>query len=1451
MIREFRRMNAAGQIKMDFSAIDRFLLENATEIQRLNFLDEIDHENVVRLKLQALRVLWDSFKAEASHGMSVFDQVYLVYKNANRSWLPDHMLYMLLKAENLKRDPMTGWDWRTWKERDARGVEFKDSKERLQSEIEFLSFVQFIAASQLQHVKEKGREKGVEIAVDMPFARDGADVWLHPEIFGLKDANGYQRSVTQGVPAEPAYPAGQYWQFYPYDWFNPETAKYLLELFEFYQSRATYVRLDHVLGFYRTFLFTEDVDGEMTLEKLGIYKEVEKIRQEALSRISEIATGTNRPRNDGTPENAVIASREDGEAISNSQVVAIQNEAVARINQLIKEKLQSLKPGQVPSLPDDAVKLTLRPEGKLYKDAMVSIAREVPKDQWGSKLPVTSAWQRREVVEKKVFRRKPVWDFISIAQGEGNEAAGEEGMRQWLFGDSQGPLPEDSLRLAYFKLAPGEAILSEFLRLAQEKGSVLIFETLGTVPEEIQDTVTRLEGYNYLPVIWGFHDGSPYHPSRHTLNSLAVFGLHDSSTLRARWENELTRNEKEKIMAELFPHMDPKDYGRYLGKLFPEVHGALLKMVFNSEASMAIPTWLDILGYGNERRLNIPGESLGQWTRRLPVTMESLLAATNGKNPDGNASNGIKLLKYLVQVRDGQSVAFGRTNGNGTILGTDPDTASGLIQIRPIRANSDRAQPFLVEAFTKEKVKEFRIIVTDKDGSESVYPMKSGTVGSGLVQGVSRYAIQIKPVEAGAYRYRIQVIKPDGKTEESKSGYLVAVNEGDELNPLSPGYVTSKYIEQLDRGQQTADQSQETKHSPSPVLSLGERDGVRGLQSQVSSLKSEESRSEVRAGTKAVGRVRKETHRLAGKLTSEVLDPKEERLIRQVPTRIQIRKLINALIESENARADLLGELGDLPVPLGRLSEEIRRRVDWLIRLDLVGRIYQNAGNSKKTAISRDRAELVSRFDSAQAIAERVSQAIGQELEKLSGVEELPYAKASEKADGGLVEVYGYGYKWDPKPGARVAVKRVVSRRSEIRSGVKDPNDIPGVNGDVVNGTRVSSGELRARIMEMNERFMIKEIQDEGLLFKAVIEDGVFRLGTWPAYIKGTKIPIPDAAIPDPPAQKNSLHGYIASGPEPYFHLVYKNYAPQGETEIAQFRDQAILMARIFVHHGFRRNIRLDAYTRDSMGRRVYGEPNPTTLGELAALLLSSEGSRSEIRHLEYRAEGLGYSDSLLIPNPYALNPGEALDRIAAKLRVAKEVTGNIVAIGVTKLKSFASVIVRSLFPEHFNAVPVGALAGKSREKAKMLLGMRTATASDVFVLGHGFFSQDYRAAVGMRRVYSETPIVAIVKTDAERAFLEGLNLRLKKEGMLEILATGSENAGELKAHLGMVRNPVVRTLLFNGETIPAALIKQLPEKNRMNVTPRMMGGFLNAVDMLVSGLLSGLQAQFATARSA
>jgi len=201
-------------------------------------------------------------------------------------------------------------------------------------------------------------------------------------------------------------------------------------------------------------------------------------------------------------------------------------------------------------------------------------------------------------------------------------------------------------------------------------------------------------------------------------------------------------------------------------------------------------------------------------------------------------------------------------------------------------------------------------------------------------------------------------------------------------------------------------------------------------------------------------------------------------------------------------------------------------------------------------------------------------------------------------------------------------------------------------------------------------------------------------------------------------------------------------------------------------------------------------------------------------------------------------------------LRTAREVTGGILAVAAARAQESWNRIASTLFPEHFGAVPVGALADSAREKAKMLLGIRSVTNSDVFVLGHGFFSQDYRVAAGVREVYPATTLVAIVKTAGERAFLKELNLRLAKEGLLPILAAGSESSEELRTHLATIRGTVRATaLLYGSEIVPAILKKQLP--NTVVVTPRMLKGFLNAVDMLVNGIVSDLEAQFATARSA
>jgi two-component system response regulator CpxR len=207
---------------------------------------------------------------------------------------------------------------------------------------------------------------------------------------------------------------------------------------------------------------------------------------------------------------------------------------------------------------------------------------------------------------------------------------------------------------------------------------------------------------------------------------------------------------------------------------------------------------------------------------------------------------------------------------------------------------------------------------------------------------------------------------------------------------------------------------------------------------------------------------------------------------------------------------------------------------------------------------------------------------------------------------------------------------------------------------------------------------------------------------------------------------------------------------------------------------------------------------------------------------------------------------------LAAKIGTALRVAANTVSPLLSSSPVYASEIVPELFPGRSpgSMVLSGTLAKEYVRTAQQALGIRTVTASDVFVLGHEFFSQDFRLAAGMREVYPGTLIVAIVNTTGEREFLKELNLRLAKKGQLPILAAGAKNPNELKAHLNSVRGFVRATaLLYGAETVPDALKQQLP--NTVVVTQKMLGGFLNVIDSLVTGLVHDLQAQFAMAKSA
>ena len=135
-------------------------------------------------------------------------------------------------------------------------------------------------------------------------------------------------------------------------------------------------------------------------------------------------------------------------------------------------------------------------------------------------------------------------------------------------------------------------------------------------------------------------------------------------------------------------------------------------------------------------------------------------------------------------------------------------------------------------------------------------------------------------------------------------------------------------------------------------------------------------------------------------------------------------------------------------------------------------------------------------------------------------------------------------------------------------------------------------------------------------------------------------------------------------------------------------------------------------------------------------------------------------------------------------------------------------------------------------------------------MLSPEFVKKDLRAAAGMRKLYGQATLMAIVTTQAEQDVLGKLNQHFAKEGLQPIVAVDAKDVASFKARLSRIQNAVVRPVLLGGEVLPAALLKLL-DKNQIVVTEGMYNRFVNAVDMLVADLVSGLQAKAAMGRSA
>lgn len=148
-----------------------------------------------------------------------------------------------------------------------------------------------------------------------------------------------------------------------------------------------------------------------------------------------------------------------------------------------------------------------------------------------------------------------------------------------------------------------KAILKKFSCLP------IVAEDLGIITPDVREVMRDFEIPGMKVLLFSFGDDQPTNPyTIHNLerNCVAYTGTHDTNTSRGWFELEASSDQKKRLWD-------------YLGREVPaeELHWELVRLVMMSVANLVILPMQDLLGLGNESRMNYPSLSSGNWKWRL------------------------------------------------------------------------------------------------------------------------------------------------------------------------------------------------------------------------------------------------------------------------------------------------------------------------------------------------------------------------------------------------------------------------------------------------------------------------------------------------------------------------------------------------------------------------------------------------------------------------------------------------------------------------------------------------------------------------------------------------------------------------------------------------------------------------------------------------------------------
>lgn len=144
----------------------------------------------------------------------------------------------------------------------------------------------------------------------------------------------------------------------------------------------------------------------------------------------------------------------------------------------------------------------------------------------------------------------------------------------------------------------------------------IIAEDLGVITPDVREIMDRFKLPGMRILLFAFGEDLPtnlYAPHNHVEDCVVYTGTHDNNTVRGWFEREATPEDKRRLFSYLLREVTAE-----------EVHREFIRLAMMSVAKLVILPMQDVLGLGEEARMNLPATTEGNWQwRLLPEHLET------------------------------------------------------------------------------------------------------------------------------------------------------------------------------------------------------------------------------------------------------------------------------------------------------------------------------------------------------------------------------------------------------------------------------------------------------------------------------------------------------------------------------------------------------------------------------------------------------------------------------------------------------------------------------------------------------------------------------------------------------------------------------------------------------------------------------------------------------------